>query len=103
MENPNIIHDFKGVWACVPSAGDYIHIEKACVDNKTIEKFSNLDVSECKDRCESNSDCVAFEYGVNHGGAGTVYQPGDCLTQSSKVYIECEFLNLDLYIKPDIL
>jgi len=46
--------------------------------------------------------CVAFEFGVPHGGsAGYALQPGDCQPQSSATYSGCDGFkaNMDLYIK----
>ena len=45
-------------------------------------------------------NCVAFEFGVDYGGAGA-YNPGDCQPNDSVDHTGCNgcVQNLDLYIK----
>ena len=60
-------------------------------------------MDECKALCSAEPTCKSFEYGVDHGGTGTAYQPGDCQLQSAATPISspstCIYHNLDLYTR----
>lgn len=77
----------------------YVHRPEACVFGANILMRQDMSVDECAEQCEQHPDCVAFEYGVNHGGE--MYKPRDCQLQSSAAYEGCDGAryNLDLYIK----
>eukprot|EP00662_Eupelagonemidae_sp_cell21_P058050 gene58050-biopygen40803 len=86
----------------------YEHIVKACVQGHNIQKYAERTVDECVALCDVNPACVAFEYGVDHGGNLSIeeysvdkYRPGDCQPQSSMNYQRCDgaHYNLDLYVK----
>jgi len=64
-------------------------------------KYSDKTVAECKDLCDADSSCVAFEYGVGHGSSDTTYAAKDCQPQSAMDETGCDGadLNLDLYKK----
>lgn len=101
------------------------HIAKASVAGSNIDVppapnapgstksvYTDKTVDECKALCDANSQCVAFEYGVNHYAPYTQpltneatrpngYRAGDCQLQSSASYQADEGVwNLDVYIKP---
>lgn len=77
----------------------YVHRAEACVSGANIVLHKDTSVDDCAQHCEQHPECVAFEYGVNHGGSG--YEPRDCQLQSSAAYQGCDGAryNLDLYIK----
>ena len=64
-------------------------------------KYANKSISECKTLCSARLDCLSFEYGVHHGGRGSLYKPKDCNLQSSADKSGCNgrYNNLDLYVK----
>ena len=78
----------------------YYHFNKACVIGHNIVKYADKSIAECKSLCSARIDCLAFEYGVQYGGAGS-YKPKDCQLQSSADKSNCDgsFHNLDLYVK----
>jgi len=81
---------------------NYEHVDRGCVNGQNLVLYKEKSVFECAQLCDQRSDCVAFEYGVNHGGDGK-YESRDCQLQSSDNYESCsgEYHNLDLYIKSD--
>ena len=85
------------------TADDYLfeHKIKACVKGHNLIKYSGKTVPECKQLCNQRADCLAFEFGVDHGGSSTTYKPGDCQLQSSADASDCDgkVTNLDLYVK----
>jgi len=83
-----------------PSA-DYLHIAMGCVGGHNIHKYTQRTVDQCAIICDANPECLAFEYGVSHGGGSSVYDAGDCQPQSSADYQGCDgaYHNLDLYVK----
>jgi hypothetical protein len=86
-------------------AGFILH-EKACVNGANIVKFSDKSVAECAALCTGHGpECLGFEYGVPHGGAGTAYQPRDCQLNSKATYAGCNGVsyNLDFYERQDDL
>ena len=58
-------------------------------------------MSACAKKCSSNSNCKAFEYGVNYGGSK--YKAGDCILNAASSDVGCNGAkyNLDLYAKGD--
>ena len=83
------------------TASGYTHIPAACVSGNNIELHKGKTVAECAAICDANALCLAFEYGVDHGGSGTYYKAGDCQEQSSAedIVYDCTNHNLDLYVK----
>ena len=65
--------------------------------------MKGLSVEECQQRCTEEPTCKSIEYGVPHGGNGTVYKQGDCQLNSASDPKECDGYNnnLDLYIRVD--
>ena len=76
------------------------HIPKGCVNGKNINHYTGKSVQECKNICDSNPLCKAFEYGVNYNGGGP-YKDGDCQPQEEFEPADCDggYWNLDLYVK----
>lgn len=72
-----------------------------CILNENIIFYPGKTVDECKTICDSMPNCLAFEYGVAHGGSSIYYQPGDCVPQSGSNMVGCDgyHYNLDLYVK----
>jgi len=79
----------------------FVHIPAACVSGNNIELHKGKTVTECAAICDANPSCLAFGYGVDHGGSGTYYEAGDCQEQSSAedIVYDCTNHNLDLYVK----
>ena len=79
---------------------NYEHVPKACVNGHNIVKYPSKTVAECMALCSAEINCLAFEYGVQHGGK-TRYLPRDCQLQNSADRSACDGIldNLDLYIK----
>ena len=79
----------------------YDLISPGCVNGADIEMFSLVSVESCAALCDADTDCLAFEYGVDHGGSSDAYQPGDCQLQSASDSGGCDgaYHNLDLYVK----
>ena len=79
----------------------YTHFPKSCVDGHNIIKYTNRNVDECKELCSRNTKCLAFEYGVAHGGPNQKNKPRDCLLQDNTQREGCDGsrFNLDLYVK----
>jgi len=71
-----------------------------CVHASNIELFHDSTQRACAERCDVDSGCVAFEFGVDYGASGR-YQPSDCQLQSSADSSDCDgrLFNLDLYVK----
>jgi hypothetical protein len=85
---------------------EYTHKPNGCVKGHNIELFENMTVFECEYRCNRNTECVAFEYGVNHNGTQDLYHPNDCQLQtfyfddmSKETDCQGTDFNLDLYVK----
>ena len=80
---------------------DYEHFSQSCVSEHNIVKYEDKSISECMSLCSARLDCLAFEYGVNHGGSGSIYKQKDCQLQSSADKSGCDgvYNNLDLYVK----
>jgi hypothetical protein len=79
----------------------YEHISQACVNGNNMAKYADKSVLECKNLCSQRSDCLAFEYGVAHGGSNKQYKHKECQLQSSTDERGCDgnHFNLDLYVK----
>ena len=77
----------------------YAHFKESCVPSSNIILFHDFSVQECADLCDSNSQCLGFEYGMNYGGSR--YNARDCQPQSSADYQVCNgtTYNLDFYKK----
>ena len=56
---------------------EYEHKVKGCVNGQNIVKYEDKSLDECKDICSEMDECMAFEYGVDYGGAGN-YKARDC-------------------------
>ena len=65
-----------------PPYHEYTHYPGTCVNGNNIEMHHGKTVEQCKQICSAMPHCLAFEFGVAHGGGGG-YQPGDCQPQSS--------------------
>ena len=80
---------------------DYDHFSKSCVKGQAFVKYADQSISECMALCSAWSDCLLFEYGVPHGGGGTLYEPRDCLLKRGGDKSGCDgsYNNLDLYVK----
>ena len=91
--------------SCFPQFGvdtGRTHLPRQCVNGANIAD-SRIDVSsvaECQEHCLATDGCVAFEYGVDHGGSSDAYPPGSCFPQSSADSAGCDgvLMNLDLYV-----
>ena len=87
----------------IPSSNIHLWGPSACgseSDTRTCVP-EGVSLDQCKAHCDDLPGCVAFEFGVNYGGAQTAYQEGDCQPQSASSpvnYLSDEW-NLDLYIK----
>jgi hypothetical protein len=71
----------------------------SCISGRNIIKYPGQTVDRCKAKCNSNSKCLAFEFGVAYGGGGG-YKAGDCnLQDATYAGVECDgkHYNLDLY------
>jgi len=80
---------------------DYTYIYQGCVSGHNMVKRAGLSEDDCAKLCDKEPECLAFEYGVEHGGPSTVYDAKDCQLQSSADYSGCKgwYHNLDLYVK----
>jgi len=90
---PQVPSKFEAYW--------YERFERACVPRHNLAIFPSTTVQECAEVCDADPSCVAFEYGVSHGGRGD-YQPGDCQPQDAVDQLEaCDGgnQNLDLYVR----
>jgi len=87
------------------SAYDYTHYTPGCVSGNNISSISDKTVDECKTICDGMDDCLAFEYGVDHGGSATLHK-NQCRPQSSHYDADenCDgsHYNLDVYDKGDL-
>ena len=88
----NCLFVFQGCWEYRP---------RGCVNGHNIRKIPGRTVQQCKDLCDSDSNCKAIEYGVAYGGSNTEYKPRDCYLQSGNNHAACDgtYWNIDLYIK----
>ena len=80
---------------------EHVHHPQACVSGHNIKLYHDKTVQECKSICDKTAGCIAFEYGVAHGGATTrVTKPAQCQPQSSANKAACSGAhhNLDLYV-----
>jgi hypothetical protein len=91
------------------AAGSYLplphweHSSPGCVSGHNIEMHRGIaTVAQCEAICRATAGCVAFEYGVPHGGsgAGAGYRTHDCQPQSATNPAGCDGFtyNLDLYV-----
>lgn len=79
----------------------YEHNYQDCINGENIIKYTGKTIKECSDLCDLNSDCLAFEYGVDHGTNGG-YDAKDCQLQSASGENDScdgQDWNLDLYVK----
>ena len=81
----------------------YTHNSKKCVSGYNIAQYNNETIASCARKCNSNQDCLAFEYFKNHGGDQDRYSSGNCILNSNTDTSGCdaENFNLDLYKKTD--
>jgi len=80
----------------------YEHLYQGCVSGANIVLEKDQTIEECADLCDQNSDCLAFEYGVDHDGVHGHYEKKDCQLQSSydpDEICDGQDWNLDLYVK----
>ena len=77
------------------------HHSKSCVSGQNIRNIPDQTIDECKELCNAEPTCKAFEYGVSHGGRNKRFKPRDCHLQSGNNPVGCDgiYWNLDLYIK----
>lgn len=71
-----------------------------CVRGHNLARYEDKARAECASLCDSSSECLAFEYGMNYGGRP--YGPGTCiLNDAAEPYMDCpgRSVNLDLYQK----
>ena len=70
------------------------------MNNHNIVKHNGKSVEECAALCLNNSECLSFEYYVNHGGSRQ-RPDGYCAEQSSSNKDGCNGVdeNSDLYVK----
>jgi len=81
-------------------AEPYSFLDRACVSGANIQVLPGLSVDACAEICDADSDCLAFEYGVEYPGLSG-HGVGDCRPQSASTVLRpCNSHNLDLYIKP---
>ena len=71
----------------------------ACARAHNIKRVKDLSLDQCKELCAKTEGCVAFEYGVNHGGARKHYRPRDCQLNTWTNTKGCDgfYNNLDFY------
>ena len=79
----------------------YTCYSKSCVNGNNIIKYEDYTREQCADACNADEECKGFEYGVNHGGSATDYNPRDCQLQSSADMDGCDgaYHNLDFCVK----
>jgi len=88
---------------------DYTKAEKSCVlgSDITSATFNSQTLSSCAFSCDINPLCVAFNFGVDHGGDtdGDAASPGLCQLVSSPNPEGCdgEYLNFDLYTRTSLI
>jgi len=76
-----------------------------CDRAQELQVIHNMDVTECAALCDAATDppCDGFEYGVNHGGSKTNWEPRDCiLILDVASDADCGDYNLDYYHKEKI-
>ena len=58
----------------------YTHYPAQCVTGFNGVNYGIKTLCECQGLCEAQAEppCLGFEYGANHGGAGTDYPVGAC-------------------------
>jgi len=81
----------------------YSRMSPGCVYGNNMALREDYSIQECADWCDSTPGCLAFEYGVNHGGNQTLYASRDCQLQSHAdpaPFSVCADYNLDLYVQP---
>ena len=63
-----------------------------------------MSLEKCKTKCNERNDCLAFEYGVPHGGSSERFQPKHCHLQKGTDSADCDGVNynVDLYVKKSI-
>ena len=71
------------------------------MNGNNIIKYEDYTREQCADACNADEECEGFEYGVNHGGSATDYNPRDCQLQSSADMDGCDgaYHNLDFCVK----
>ena len=65
------------------------------------DRFRGRTLEECKELCVNEPSCVAFEYGVPHGGEGGGYAAKDCQLHAQSHTEGCDgmFNNVDAYVQ----
>ena len=75
----------------------YLSLEGGCSSGDYIGKYNDISVQECALFCDSNSQCVGFEYQVDYGTGS------DNCTLSSNLLNDCaESDELLIYVKSGI-
>jgi len=101
---PGCVHEAYQL-VCTAPQERYSFLDRACVSGSNIQVLPGLSVDACAEICDADSDCLAFEYGVEYPGLSG-HDVGDCRPQSASTVVRpCHFAdfpqnNLDLYIKP---
>ena len=64
-------------------------------------KYEDYTRDQCAEECNSDDECLGFEYGVNHGGSSSSYNPRDCQLSSGATMTGCDGFdnNLDFCVK----
>jgi len=82
----------------------YQYYDRACVSGFNMVHLyaSGVSVGQCAEICNSNIQCLGFEYGVDYPGRSG-YSVGTCRPQSGNTLNDgCGTASLDLYLKPDV-
>lgn len=89
---------------CELSEYFYEHIPQGCVNGHNIVLHHNLNIEECKNKCNKRTDCMAIEYGVDYGAVGG-YKAKDCRLQNGVNRAGCDgkLSNWDLYVKKGMI
>jgi hypothetical protein len=85
-----------------PVPDGYERISPGCVwGNNYVQKSTGISVEDCAALCDADANCLAFEYGVDHGGCADIWQTSDCQLNSGATVTSCNgaSFNLDLYVK----
>ena len=81
----------------------YTHEKMTAIYGHNLYLENDKTVEECKEICNNDPECLAFEYGVAYGNPDGSYIAGDCQPQSTAgPLLPCSdeyCFNLDLYIK----
>jgi hypothetical protein len=63
----------------IPESYDYTHIPNAYIPGSGIANYKDKSLQECKDICDFDSECLAFEFYADHGGTiESGWEAGSC-------------------------